>query len=711
MAFGSKRKQLDDENDVEETHGDGADADLGNSGDESAEEEDDSADQGSAKAAKPLHDEVVLLDGPKAKNSGGSRPWRCKHCNKKFTSSYTRIRHHFFGPGPGKPPQIGRCSVANDRAKYKKIYDKYHKAEKGQPSGSVPTKPLEKAFAGMERDAVDVQIMMFLCANGIPFNVLRSPQYYEMVAAIQKAPKGYKPPGYEKARTTLLDACKRKVESDLAPVRDTWYTHGVSVVSDGWTNMKNKPLINVMASNSRGSMFLYAEDFSGEEKTGEAIAQFLLQAIEEIGPSNVLQVIPDNASNCKVAGREIRRVHKHIFWSPCVVHTLNLVFKDFAKKFAWMVDTYQTAKVTVKFFRNHQHFLNLFRGNSELDLLKVSKTRFASHYILLKRLMDMREALTTTVVTNKWKELVKSCDGQTRDAANAIAQNIMDEIFWDEVKVILDITKPLYMVIKFSDGEGPKAGDIYEKMDNMLGQIKEVMTKEDNPHRNDWNEVETIIIERWGKMNWSFHCLSFALSPKYYDQAYLATPAPGGGQRKAPNEDTEVIQGVMDALNRIVEDENEFALLREEFNTFIMKKGLFAIAAVQADAATMNAIDWWFNYGSQTPHLNEVAKKVLSQPISSSSAERNWSTYSFIHSVKRNPLNAKTADKLVYIHANERLKRRFSEGYNSGPHYKWDVDPDNSLLEDSSLKLEQLRWASLEDEPAEVEPPRKVRRT
>jgi hypothetical protein len=104
----------------------------------------------------------------------------------------------------------------------------------------------------------------------------------------------------------------------------------------------------------------------------------------------------------------------------------------------------------------------------------------------------------------------------------------------------------------------------------------------------------------------------------------------------------------------------------------------------QADAATMNAIDWWFNYGSGT-RLNEVAKKVLSQPISSSSAERNWSTYSFIYSIKRNPLNVNIADKLVYIHANERLKRRFLEGYNSDPHYKWDVK-----LEDSSLKLEQL---------------------
>jgi hypothetical protein len=102
--------------------------------------------------------------------------------------------------------------------------NKYHQAEKGQASGSTKqsASPLVEAFSGIERDAVDMQIMLFLCANGIPFNVLRSPQYFEMVAAIQKAPKGYKPPSYEKARTTLLDACKRKVETDLAPVKQTW---------------------------------------------------------------------------------------------------------------------------------------------------------------------------------------------------------------------------------------------------------------------------------------------------------------------------------------------------------------------------------------------------------------------------------------------------------------------------------------------------------
>lgn len=83
-----------------------------------------------------------------------------------------------------------------------------------------------------------------------------------------------------------------------------------------------------------------------------------------------------------------------------------------------------------------------------------------------------------------------------------------------------------------------------------------------------------------------------------------------------------------------------------------MKKTLFDGRA-QIDAVTMDSIDWWSTYGSETPKLAEIAKKVLSQPISSSLAERNWSTYSYIHNVKRNRLNCKKADKLVFIHSNK----------------------------------------------------------
>lgn len=64
--------------------------------------------------------------------------------------------------------------------------------------------------------------------------------------------------------------------------------------------------------------------------------------------------------------------------------------------------------------------------------------------------------------------------------------------------------------------------------------------------------------------------------------------------------------------------------------------------------------------------------------------------------MKRNILNSKTADKLVYVHSNVRLQSRFSESYKAGPNSKWEADPDDASLEKSRLKLEQLRWKDLE---------------
>uniref|UniRef100_A0A803NCW0 DUF659 domain-containing protein n=1 Tax=Chenopodium quinoa TaxID=63459 RepID=A0A803NCW0_CHEQI len=116
----------------------------------------------------------------------------------------------------------------------------------------------------------------------------KSLEFGEMCKALNHAPKDYKPPSADRAITSLLDDCKREIEKECAPVKDTWVTQGTSIVSDGWTNVKHKALMNVIASNSRGLMFLYAEDFSGMEKTGKAIADFLLTSIDEVGPSNVL---------------------------------------------------------------------------------------------------------------------------------------------------------------------------------------------------------------------------------------------------------------------------------------------------------------------------------------------------------------------------------------------------------------------------------------
>ncbi|GMI89573.1 hypothetical protein HRI_002626600 [Hibiscus trionum] len=277
----------------------------------------------SANNCKPLLDEVTFTTNGTGKNPRGTKRWICNHCKKSYNSSYSRIHQHFFGLGVGKKSEVARCqTLLTNRAEFQRIRKKVEEAENVgislslskstlNNSHSRPTAttcPIAKSFGTVEQHQVDILIVRALCANGIPFNVLRNPNFLAMLKGVNQAPKGYKPPSFDRARTTLVDECQRQLEKELTPVKDTWTTQRTSIVSDGWTNVKRQPLINVVTSNSCGSMFIYAKDFTGQEKTRTNIAEFLLESIEEVGPSNVLQIVTENAANCKAAGKEIEKI-------------------------------------------------------------------------------------------------------------------------------------------------------------------------------------------------------------------------------------------------------------------------------------------------------------------------------------------------------------------------------------------------------------------
>ena len=68
------------------------------------------------------------------------------------------------------------------------------------------------------------------------------------------------------------------------------------------------------------------------------------EAIEIVGPSNVVQVITNNARSCKVIGAIIEGLYDHIFWKPCVVHSLNLAFKSIVVEVEWMKKLYEEVR-------------------------------------------------------------------------------------------------------------------------------------------------------------------------------------------------------------------------------------------------------------------------------------------------------------------------------------------------------------------------------
>lgn len=111
-----------------------------------------------------------------------------------------------------------------------------------------------------------------------------------------------------------------------------------------------------------------------------------------------------------------------------------MIFKDFASEFICQM-TQKKGKKIVKYFLNHVQALAIFRDNSKSELLKVAKTQFTSHNILLRRLITYREALSTTIACNSWGDREKQGDEHSRQVVKAIDTSEMTT-FGSKLKIL-----------------------------------------------------------------------------------------------------------------------------------------------------------------------------------------------------------------------------------------------------------------------------------
>jgi hypothetical protein len=516
----------------EEDSGDDHDPQYeGNEGFELEEEEEDNEEgqKNDKDALRPLWACVTKLEDGRG---GGTTKFLCPHnCHKgkPYTGSYTRVKRHICGvmETDYNKGSIGINVCPNismeERQRYIKVEEaaqkKRGKKQKLQSDassrfgGNTSPSPHGSGTSGSKRtiadfldiggmDEVDAKVVRFLYACGIPFNVLRSPYWHDLVKGINEASKGYKSPSYEKARTVFLDREKTKIQRALTRFTDEWGDCGVSIVSDGWTNVRNQHLINVLGVSATGVVFLAAHDSSSIIASSQNISDLLLKTINDVGPSNVIQVITDNATNCKGAGKIIERVHSHIFWSGCLVHTLNLLMHDIVKhrECGWINQLYKRGKQLIKFVTGHTRVNYFYNTHSRLQLLKIAKTRFASYYLTFRRLLKVRQALGAMVISDAWDEL-----SSDREGANAVKETVLDSQFWSQVRFVLEFTKPIYYMIKFADSDRPIIGEVYEQMDSMLGQIKDIVEPKDV---NLYNLIRVEVEKRWEMLNIPLHALA-----------------------------------------------------------------------------------------------------------------------------------------------------------------------------------------------------------
>ncbi|PRQ18377.1 putative ribonuclease H-like domain-containing protein [Rosa chinensis] len=317
--------------------------------------------------------------------------------------------------------------------------------------------PLEKAFNNNAREQLDCEIARMFYTGGLSFNLAKNPHYIRSYNRAASCPiPGYRPPGYNALRTTLLHKERMHIEKMLEPIKLSWQQKGVSVCSDGWSDSQRRPLINVMAACESGPMFLRAVNCEGDLKDRFFISDLLIDSILEIGPQHVVQVITDNASNCKAAGAIINARFPHIFWTPCVVHTLNLALKNIctpssitSNKVAydacnWISQVAEDVWFIKNFIMNHGMRLAMFNEHSHLKVLSIADTRFASIVVMLKRFRKIKQSLERMVISDQWEAYRD--DDVTK--ARAVKDMILDDDAWAKIDYILAFTLPIYEMLR-----------------------------------------------------------------------------------------------------------------------------------------------------------------------------------------------------------------------------------------------------------------------
>ena len=107
---------------------------------------------------------------------------------------------------------------------------------------------------------------------------------------------GFSPPTYHSMQNDLLEKCYDHVKEHVQRViSNNILLPGCTIVSDGWSNVQRKPLINIMILSPRGEKFVHAIDSVGSIKSGPYIADIISSVIDEVGAKNVVQVVMDNA--------------------------------------------------------------------------------------------------------------------------------------------------------------------------------------------------------------------------------------------------------------------------------------------------------------------------------------------------------------------------------------------------------------------------------
>ncbi|XP_051135441.1 uncharacterized protein LOC127254392 [Andrographis paniculata] len=366
----------------------------------------------------------------------------------------------------------------------------------------------------------------------------------------------------------------------------------------------------------------------------------LRKKIEEIDKEYVVQIVTDNGANYKAAGRLLEQRIPGLFWTPCAAHCIDLMLEDIGKMNEFKPYIQKARDVTTFIYR-HGRLLSAMREKTGgRDLVRPATTRFATAFLTLQSLNKHRNELRRLFVSDYWSDNKLSKTSKGKK----VMETILSSKFWDQVEDYLCATLPLLIVFRLVDGdENPAMPELSSAMNHAKKKITESFMSKNKTRL--LAKLMEIIEDRWrDQMEVKLYGAALFLNPSKYFELKRSDPVFARKQRQLFN----------DVLEKMVKDE-------------------------------------------------ELTDKISGQADDYDKIQESFGRQ-LIHTKKRNRLEHKRLNDLVYVQYNRKIEHRFpkrrEEGSNFSPLVLEEFQWDNEWVDDSPYLVHEdgdLEWHHVDE--------------
>ncbi|KAL5581614.1 hypothetical protein UlMin_014056 [Ulmus minor] len=495
--------------------------------------------------------------------------------------------------------------------------------------------------SGLERvdnKQIQAAIGRFLYEIGAPLDAVKDSVYLQpMIDAIVSGGSGTVAPSFHDLRGWILKDVVEEVKNDVGQSTTRWEKTGCSVLVSQWNSGTGKILLNFSVNCPKRTIFFKSVDVSNIIHSPDALYDLLKQVVVEVGVKKVLQVITSGEEQYVVAGKRLMDNFPTLYWSPCAARCIQLILEDFGN-IQWIKSTVEQARSVTRYIYKHSVVLNIMRRYTfGIDIVKAGDSVFATNFMTLKQMADLKLNLQSMVTSTEWmgSQYSQTAEGFT------LLDTLTNRSFWSSCILITHLTDPLLRVLRIVRSQKrPAMGYIFAGIYRAKERIKRELVKREH-YMIYWN----IIDSRW-KTLWRLplHMSGFYLNPKFFYSVE-------GDMHNS------IMTGMFDCIERLVPDVEVQDKIIKEIKLYKHAAGdLGRTLAVRARDSLLPA-EWWSTYGGCCPNLSRLAICILSQTCSLVHHKPNQVLFEQLHKT-RNSLEHQRLNDLVFVQYNLQLKQR-----------------------------------------------------